>query len=156
MSLDVNGQLVPVGGGDPINLIREELVVGRRESCDIIMRYPNVSGTHCRLTFYEGYWYVQDLGSTNGIKVNGTRIHQQRKLLHPGDEVGIAKRKFIIRYEQIAGRHALEEEDEDIMAQPLLEKAGLEKPQEPSRRVLPPSEEDAGEMLLADDLDQMG
>src|SRR5919204_5887736 len=98
MSLEAHGELVPVGGGDPIPLIREELTVGRRESCDICMRYPNISGRHCLLRFQDGYWYIQDLGSTNGVKVNGVRIHQQRKLLHPGDEVSIAKRKFTTEY----------------------------------------------------------
>ena len=148
MSLEINGQLVPAGGGDPIPLIRDQLVIGRRESCDIPMRYANVSGQHCKLHYYNGYWYIQDLGSTNGVKVNGTRIHTQRKLLHPGDEISIAKRKFYIQYAQIAGRNALEEEDEDIMGQPLLEKAGLAKPKE---RVEPHYEDDAGEILLGGD-----
>ena len=148
MSLEINGQLVPVGGGDPINLIREELTIGRRESCDIPMRYSNISGRHCMLTFYNGYRYIQDLGSTNGVKVNGLRIHTQRKLLHPGDEVSIAKRKFVIQYSQIAGRHALEEEDEDVMGQSLLEKAGLAKPKE---RIEPRYDDDAGEILLSGD-----
>lgn len=148
MSLEVNGQLVPVGGGDPIPLIREELVLGRRESCDICMRYANVSGRHAILKFHDGYWYIQDLGSTNGVKVNGNRIHQQRKLLHNGDEVNIAKRKFTIEYSEIAGRHALEEMEEDVMGQSLLERAGLSRPK-PRFEERP--EMDAGEFLMQDD-----
>ncbi len=34
------GELVPDGGGDPIPLLREKLTVGRRESCDIVLRFP--------------------------------------------------------------------------------------------------------------------
>ena len=45
------GELVPVGGGDPIPLIKEKLLVGRRESCDIVLRFANVSAHHCQLTF---------------------------------------------------------------------------------------------------------
>jgi adenylate cyclase len=126
MSLEANGELVPNGGGDPIPLIRDTLVIGRRESCDICLHYPNVSSRHCELTFVEGYWYLRDLNSTNGIKVNGARV--QRKMLHPGDEITIAKRRFTINYILAAGRRALEEIEEDFLGQSLLERAGLERP----------------------------
>jgi pSer/pThr/pTyr-binding forkhead associated (FHA) protein len=126
MSFKPNGELVPVGGGDPIPLIRESLVVGRRESSDIPLQYPNVSSKHCEFFFKEGYWYVRDLNSTNGIKVNGMRV--QQKLLHPNDEVSIAKRRFVIHYTLTGAKRALEEIEEDILGQSLLEKAGLERP----------------------------
>ncbi len=149
MSLEAHGELVPVGGGDPIPLIRESLTIGRREACDICMRYPNVSGLHCKLVFRKGYWYIQDLGSTNGIKVNGARV--QEKILHAGDEISIAKRRFHIAYTMPAGQHALEEimEDEDVMAQPLLEKAGLVRPKRREEEHRPKTF-DAGEFLLDD------
>jgi hypothetical protein len=40
---------------------------------------------------------VEDLGSTNGTKVNGTRVTEQR--LQPGDKIGIAKHTYEISYE---------------------------------------------------------
>jgi adenylate cyclase len=127
-----NGELVPLGGGDSIPLVRQELTIGRRESCDICMRYPNVSSLHARLTFQEGYWRIRDENSTNGIKVNGQRVLE--KLLHPDDEITIAKRKFRIEYELPAGRRALEEVEEDLLGASLLEKAGLEKPKKPHEK----------------------
>ena len=128
MSLEVHGELLPVGGGDAIPLIRTTMTVGRRESCDICLRFPNVSGRHCELIFQDGYWYMRDLGSTNGTKVNGQRI--TNKLLRPGDEITIAKRRYNIRYNLPLGKNALEDilEEEDITSQSLLEKAGLVKP----------------------------
>ena len=124
MTAEAKGELTPVGGGDPIPLIRDELIVGRRESCDIPLNFPNVSVTHCKLFFQDGYWFIQDLNSTNGVKVNGTRV--MRKVLLPGDEVSIAKRKYIIHYTLAAGRRALEEIlEDDVMSQSLLERAGL-------------------------------
>ncbi len=107
MSHIVNGELAPLGGGDPIPLIREELTVGRRESCDVCMRFPNISGLHCQLNFRNGYWYVRDLNSTNGIKVNGVRV--QEKVLHPNDELTIGKRKYTIDYDMPTGQSVLEE-----------------------------------------------
>ena len=127
-----NGELTPLGGGDSIPLVREVLIIGRRESCDICMRYPDISSVHAQLTFQEGYWRIRDMNSTNGIKVNGSRVLE--KLLHPGDEITIAKRKFTIEYELPAGRRALEEVEEDLLGTSLLEKAGLEKPKKPNEK----------------------
>jgi adenylate cyclase len=105
-------------------LLRDEMTLGRRESCDIPLRFPNVSSVHCKLTFMDGYWFIQDLNSTNGVKVNGLRV--LRKVLLPGDEITIAKRKYIIQYTLAAGRRALEEiMEDDVMSQSLLERAGL-------------------------------
>ncbi len=128
MSFIQNGELVPVGGGDPIPLIRQVLTIGRRESCDIRMTQPNVSGVHCELAFHDGHWILRDLNSTNGVKVNGSRV--SKKVLHPGDTIVIAKRKYTIEYTPVIGKRAMEEimEDEDVMAQSLLEKAGLARP----------------------------
>lgn len=146
MSFQAHGELIPVGGGDPIPLIRESLTIGRRESCDIPMRFPNISGIHCELNFRNGYWYIRDRNSTNGVKVNNVRV--QEKLLHPRDEISIGKRRYTIQYELPADQRALEEvQEEDIMSQSLLEKAGLEKPRERDRRGLI----DPADILLSDD-----
>ncbi len=132
MSLEPNGELIPVGGGDPIPLIRETLTVGRRESCDICMRLPTVSGLHCELNFRDGFWWIRDLGSTNGIKVNGVRV--PRKLLQPQDTITIARRNFTIEYSVPVGKRAMEEMMEDNpMSQSLLEKAGLLRPRRDPR-----------------------
>jgi FHA domain len=121
-----NGELVPLGGGDNILLVREKLTLGRRESCDICLRFPNISSVHAQLTFQEGYWRIKDLNSTNGIKVNGTRVLE--KMLHPKDKISIGKREFTIVYEMPVGSRAMEELEEDVMGRSLLEAAGLEKP----------------------------
>jgi pSer/pThr/pTyr-binding forkhead associated (FHA) protein len=149
MNQQAQGELIPVGGGDPIPLIRESLTVGRRDSCDIRLRFPNVSNLHCEFTYRNGYWHIRDKGSTNGIKVNGLRVLE--KYLHPGDEITIAKRKYTIDYQLRAGQQALEEieDSEDIMGQPLLEKAGLARPRGDERER--PRNFDPGEFLLDED-----
>ncbi len=126
------GELVPVGGGDPIPLLRERLTIGRRDSCDIVLRFPNVSGKHCELIYEGGFWTIRDLGSTNGVKVNGEHVRQ--KPLSSGDTISIAKRKFTIEYVP-AGQHTLDEILEDhVMDRPLLEKAGLIRPRRDQKK----------------------
>src|SRR5258708_12470161 len=149
MSFKPNGELVPAGGGDSIPLLREVLSIGRRDSCDIPMRFANVSGKHAELSFREGYWKVRDLNSTNGVKVNGMRV--QEKILHPGDEICISKRRFTIQYELPASRRALEEVDEDILSQSLLERAGLERPRRNRHGPREATAFDPGAFLLAAD-----
>jgi adenylate cyclase len=97
----VNGVLIAVGRGDDIPLLRPKLTVGRRRSCDICLRFPNISGEHCEFTFRAGYWWVRDRGSTNGVKVNGSRIIE--KMLRDTDEVSIGKRVYAIRYDMPRG-----------------------------------------------------
>ena len=140
MSFKPNGELVPEGGGDNIPLIRERLTVGRRDSCDICLRYANISGLHCELLFRDGFWWIKDLGSTNGIKVNGVKV--PRKLLHPGEKITIGKKNYTVEYEFPTGTQALEEvleedvDEEGVFGTPLLERAGLVRPpRQEERRV---------------------
>ncbi|QJW98767.1 FHA domain-containing protein [Frigoriglobus tundricola] len=126
------GELVPVGGGDAIPLVSEVMTIGRRESCDICLKFQNISGTHCELALKSGIWHLRDLNSTNGVKVNGERT--LRKPLRPGDEIGIAGRKYIIQYRLSSGTRiedVFSEEEENVFGQSLMEKAGLEKPKRP-------------------------
>ena len=130
MPVESVGELVPVGGGDPIPLRRGVLTIGRRESCDISLKFPNISGLHCELAYKDaGFWQVRDLGSTNGIKVNGERV--LNRPLRPGDEIAIAKRKYKIQYNLAPAAEAAIEavlsEDENVFSQSLMEKAGLIK-----------------------------
>jgi pSer/pThr/pTyr-binding forkhead associated (FHA) protein len=128
MSVSAQGELVPVGGGDAIPLVRSTLSIGRRETCDVCLRFSNVSSKHCELYFNEGFWFVRDLGSTNGTRVNGKRI-TQKKLLRPGDLVTVAKQKFTITYHIPIGQEVVVDTgDEEDINQPLLEKAGLARP----------------------------
>ncbi|MCA9077042.1 MAG: FHA domain-containing protein [Planctomycetaceae bacterium] len=126
----VFGRLVPCGGGDPIPLIRTDLLVGRRSRCDVQLSFTNVSSQHCRLFMEGGYWFVEDLNSSNGVKVDGVRV--QHKAIPPGSILSVAKHRYTLEYTP-TGPDALP--DEDPFAQSLLEKAGLQRRQ---NQPLPP------------------
>ena len=127
------GELIPCGGGDPVPLLKNKLLVGRRSHCDIQLQFPNVSSHHCELEFINGFWRIQDLGSSNGIKVNGER--HESKWLMPGDVLTIAKHRYEVHYKTPDGQRPPEDQ-EDIFARGLLEKAGLQRTHElpPPRR----------------------
>ena len=91
------GELQPIGGGDSIPLLKKTLVVGRRESADVVLRFPTISGSHCELVVEEGIWVVRDLNSSNGTKVNGVRVNEQH--VKPGDTLSFAKYTFEVFYD---------------------------------------------------------
>ena len=128
------GELIPLGGGDPIPLPdpkrKRQLLIGRRESCDIILRFANVSAHHCQLTNEGGYWYVRD-NSKNGVKINDARIEKdQPRRLDPGDVVAIAKHKYRVEYDPAElgaiGPPPADNLSQEVMRESLLERAGLD------------------------------
>ena len=154
MATTFNGQLVPRGGGDPIPLLKPTLKIGRSGGCDIALRFPNVSSRHCELSFRNGYWHVRDLGSSNGIKVNGNRCDES--FLHPGDELQVARHRYEVVYE--ADPSAPPPEEEDPFAKSLMEKAGLDrsgrsKPKPPPPPRLPKAAAPKKETRFDDDED---
>jgi hypothetical protein len=73
--------------------------IGRSKDADCVLRDPNVSRRHAELRQADsGDWEIVDLGSTNGVKVNGRRVSSSR--LRPGDEVTVGTTTFLFDIEQ--------------------------------------------------------
>jgi len=72
----------------------DSFVIGRSRECDLVLDDPNVSRRHAELRRDDDGWAVHDLGSTNGIKLNGNRSRGGR--LSPGDEItlGLSRLTF--------------------------------------------------------------
>lgn len=51
-----------------------DVVVGRREPADVVIRDALVSRRHCRIAPGEGGWTIEDLDSANGTFVDGCRV----------------------------------------------------------------------------------
>lgn len=62
--------------------------IGRSRDCDVVLGDANVSRTHAEVRPRGDGWMIADLGSTNGVTVNGTRI-EQAQLLRPGDRIEV-------------------------------------------------------------------
>ncbi len=130
------GQLTPTGGGDPIPLIKERLLVGRREECDIQLRFSNVSSQHCRMTLEQGYWFVRDLNSRNGVKVDRRPVI--RKRLDPNCKVSIARHEYTVEYDPHSlGAYGPPPPDDDYMDEikhtSLMDRAGLKRRDDKNR-----------------------
>jgi hypothetical protein len=85
-------RLVALDEGPDITLSHSMVVVGRHPACDTRLDSLRVSRHHCCMTQENGEVVVRDLGSTNGIRINGQRVEIGR--LRPGDELSIAHIRY--------------------------------------------------------------
>src|SRR5271166_5278433 len=88
----MRAQLMPLDGGPPVEVAKEMMLIGRQEECDLRLDHKSVSKMHCVIVKTDGLLLLRDLGSTNGTRVNGTRV--RRAALLPNDQVSIAHFKF--------------------------------------------------------------
>ena len=73
--------------------------IGRSKGVECVLADPNISRRHAELRRSQtGDWTIADLGSTNGIKVNGRRVSSSR--LSPGDQVTLGTTTFLFEIEQ--------------------------------------------------------
>jgi pSer/pThr/pTyr-binding forkhead associated (FHA) protein len=76
------------GHATVVPLLRDEITIGRQEGNTIRLTERNVSRSHARLLKRNGSYVVEDLGSYNGVTVNGERIDAKAELA-AGDQLGI-------------------------------------------------------------------
>ncbi|MFK7777354.1 MAG: FHA domain-containing protein [Gimesia sp.] len=70
--------LVPVNQGRPIVLDKAIILVGRHPDCDIVISdSPKISRKHCCLAIVNDRPIIRDLGSMNGVYLNGEKVEQQ-------------------------------------------------------------------------------
>jgi predicted component of type VI protein secretion system len=70
-----------------VALHRPVVLIGRHLDCDVRIESSKISRRHCCLAMAYDRVLIRDLGSRNGVRVNGRLIDESR--LHPGDEVAI-------------------------------------------------------------------
>src|SRR5262245_6991176 len=90
-------QLVSLEEGPDILLDKPIVLIGRHEECDIQLNSRKVSRKHCCVAQVSDYFVVRDLGSTNGVRVNGVRV--QEGTMRPGDELTIGNYRYQIQGE---------------------------------------------------------
>ena len=107
--MDVNK--VTVRGADGSHrdhgLTAGTLIIGRDPASDIYLKDPQVSWKHAVLVNEAGACVIEDLGSSNGTFVAGTRI--QRHVLHPGERIKIGPYDLMLQSVQVPSPNSASE-----------------------------------------------
>ena len=89
--------LMPVADGRPVVLDKAVIFFGRHPECDVVLnRSRKVSRKHCCVAQVNHQIVVRDLGSMNGVMVNGQRLRKQAPL-SVGDELIIGDVAYVLR-----------------------------------------------------------
>ena len=101
------------------SMARDMTVVGRREDCDLRIPLGEVSRKHCRILRDGDSLKLEDLGSSNGTFLNGSRV--QEAILSPGDTIQVGPVVFVL---QIDG-HPSDEELQPVQMESSDGAAGI-------------------------------
>jgi hypothetical protein len=114
-------RLVPVSG-PAIDVVKDQSMVGRDPSCEIVVTDGSVSRRHARLERRAGAWWVVDQGSANGTYLNSLKVAEQA-----------LKNNQELRLGALAFRVDIREDPEATVATPILadESATVLAPQAP-------------------------
>ena len=82
-------RLVPLSAGTAptITVQRPVVLIGRHPECDVRFDLPKISRRHCCIVLAYERVVIRDLGSRNGLRVNGLVVEESS--LEHGDEVAI-------------------------------------------------------------------
>ncbi|MBM3997649.1 MAG: FHA domain-containing protein [Planctomycetes bacterium] len=89
-------QLVAVSEGANILLDKPITLIGRHQECDIQIPSRKVSRRHCCIALLSDHLVVRDLGSTNGIRINGIKVVEGN--LQPNDELTIGNMRYQVSW----------------------------------------------------------
>ena len=92
--------LVPVDPGHCLIPLEKAIVlIGRQSDCDVSLTLSRkISRKHCCIAQVDNKYVVRDLGSTNGVFLNGTRIRKEAAL-SVGDDLMIGDVHFRVQNE---------------------------------------------------------
>ncbi|HSD29654.1 MAG TPA: FHA domain-containing protein [Vicinamibacteria bacterium] len=121
-------RLVPVSG-PPVDVVKDQSMVGREPSCEIVVSDGSVSRRHARLEKRGGAWWVVDQGSANGTYLNSLKVAEQ-----------VIKNNQELRFGALAFRVELREDPEATVSAPIPrdDSATVMVPQSPPPPVPPP------------------
>lgn len=78
---------------------KERFIIGRSKRCNLPVDEDLVSREHAAIIPADGGYWIEDLGSRNGTRVNGNKI-ARRQRLQTGDSVAIGSIEILFRQEE--------------------------------------------------------
>jgi hypothetical protein len=133
-------RLVALTDGPSLFLDKPILLLGRHPECDIQLNSRKISRRHCIVAQVNNYLVVRDLGSTNGIRINGVRVLEGR--LKEGDELTIGNFKYQINLDGIAVDHG------PAMAKPAFVAPGGDEDLEDADDPVPLADNSSGSPMI--------
>jgi len=91
-------QLISLSGSSNIVLDKPIVLIGRHPECDVQIHSRKISRRHCCLAQVGDSLVVRDLGSTNGVRINGARVVEGT--LHDADELTIGNQPYRLTWEE--------------------------------------------------------
>jgi hypothetical protein len=73
-----------------------EAFIGRDPGCEVFVKEGTLSARHARLSYHHKQWWLEDLHSTNGTRLNDQPVHQP-VVIDSGDKVSCGSVRFLIR-----------------------------------------------------------
>lgn len=101
-------QLLALTDGPSILLDKPILLLGRHGECDVQLNSRKVSRRHCCIAQVNDYLVVRDLGSTNGVRINGQRVLEGK--LKSGDELTVGNFRYQVSFDGTNGARSHSEE----------------------------------------------
>ncbi len=110
--------LIALTEGANIPLDKPIVLIGRHQECDIQIPSRKISRRHCLLAQVNDHIVVRDLGSTNGIRINGVKVLEGD--LHTNDELTIGNMSYQVKWgDDVPGTERASEKN-GIQAMPPL------------------------------------
>lgn len=110
-----------------------ELILGRDQTCHLVINDVEVSRKHARLTCQEnGECFIEDLGSTNGTFINDQRISVITRLNH-GDQVSLGGKVILVfnsNFDPDATSLSAVSSAEKLVLKNLVEEKPISQPEE--------------------------
>ena len=72
-----------------------EVTLGRDPACDVPLNDDAVSARHARLAYHHGQWWAEDLGSTNGTRLNQAQLNTPT-VITTGDQIECGHTALIV------------------------------------------------------------
>jgi predicted component of type VI protein secretion system len=94
-------QLLSLNDGPSILLDKPILLLGRHPECDVQIESRKISRRHCCIAQVSEHLVVRDLGSTNGVRINGIRVVEGK--LNSGDELTIGTYRYQVVWDSAPG-----------------------------------------------------
>jgi hypothetical protein len=85
-----------LAGGEEFLINKDNMVIGRSRTCDVVVPSAKVSRQHAGIAMVNGKFYVEDLGSANGVWRDGERING-RVEIRDGDVFSISEESLTFR-----------------------------------------------------------